>query len=262
LTAENGTFIDKTRLELPRQESDIWYFHLVAKDRAGNISEKTAHYRFKIDSQKPETPQVVSVTHPDNDRWYSAPKVKFQLTFPAKLSGLDCYFYLFDQKSDSLPMPESAFKTVQTPVEVKASEPGVWYFHVASRDKAGNLSKPAHVPVLIALGEMPPPVIASSTHPREGEAVNDQSPVFTWVDRHDDTFEPKGYLYKLSPNPMEVLTNQDLFTSERTVTLKDIEQGTWYFHVAAVGKKGKSGPLYSTRQIIIDRLGKVFGHRH
>jgi predicted RNase H-like HicB family nuclease len=260
LTSESGTFVNKTRLELPRQESGIWYFHLIAKDRAGNTSEQTAHYRFKIDVQKPEAPHVVSISHPDKERWYSEAKVEFQLTFAAKLSGLDCYYFVFDQKPDTLPVPDSASKSVVTPVEVKAAGPGMWYFHVTARDKAGNLSKPVHTSVLISAGEMPPPVIASPTHPREEEAVNNQSPVFTWDDRHDGTFETKGYFYRLSPNETDTLTDVDSYTTEKMITLKDVAQGTWYLHVAAVAKKGKPGALYSTRKIVIDRLGKVFGH--
>ncbi|HTA75829.1 MAG TPA: hypothetical protein VK791_01585 [bacterium] len=260
LTSEKGTFINKTRLELPKQESGVWYFHLIAKDRAGNTSDQTAHYRLKIDVQKPEAPHVVSTSHSDKERWYSEQKVQYQLTFSPKLSGLDCYYFLFDQKPDTIPMPDFAMKAIEMPLEVKADESGIWYFHVVSRDKAGNLSKPTHSSVLISLGEMPPPVIASSTHPREGEAVNNQSPVFTWEDRHDGSFDPKGYFYKLSSNEKETLTEKDSFTTERMVNLKDVEQGTWYFHVAAVSKKGKPGQLYSTRQIVIDRLGKIFGY--
>lgn len=260
LSPENGTFINKTRLELPKQESGTWYFHLIAKDRAGNLSQQTAHYRLRIDTQKPEAPQVVSKTHPDKDCWYSESKVLFQLTFPAKLSGLDCYFYAFDQKADTVPMPESALKTVMTPVEVKATEPGIWYFHLVARDKAGNVSKAAHVPVRVAAGEMPPPVVSSLTHPIEGEAVNNQSPSFTWEERHDGNFNTKGFIYKLSASEKETLTEDDNFTTDHTVIFHDIPQGVWYFHVAAVSKKNKVGTLYATRKITIDRLGKVFGH--
>jgi len=260
LNGENGVFINKTRLELPKQESGMWYFHLIAKDRAGNVSAKTAHYKVKIDVQKPEASHVSSSSHPDRERWYSETQVELKLTSAPKLSGIDCYYYLFNQEPDPTPMPDTGVKLMGSSVEVKASEPGAWYFHVTARDKAGNLSATTHFPVLIAAGEMPPPVIASPSHPREGEAVNNQSPVFTWEDRHDGSFSPKGYFYKISPNEHEPLTDKDTFTTERMVTLKDVEQGTWYFHVAAVSKKGKPGVLASSRKIIIDRLGKVFGH--
>lgn len=260
LNGENGIFLNKTRLELPKQESGVWYFHLAAKDRAGNISEQTAHYKVKIDVQKPEAPHVASTSHPDRERWYSETQVDIKIDSAPKLSGIDCYYHSFDKKPDTVPMPDNALKLMGSSIEVKADEPGTWYFHVTARDKAGNLSAPTHFPVLIAAGEMPPPVIASPTHPREGEAVNDQSPVFTWEDRHDGSFTPKGYFYKISPNPVETLTPQDTFTTERMVTLKDVGQGTWYFHVAAVSKKGKPGALAASRKIIIDRLGKVFGH--
>jgi hypothetical protein len=260
LNGENGIFVNKTRLELPKQESGVWYFHLAAKDRAGNISEQTAHYKVKIDVQKPEPPHVASTSHPDRERWYAETQVDVKIDSAPKLSGIDCYYYFFDQKPDTVPSPENALKLLGSSTEVKANEPGAWYFHVIARDKAGNLSAPTHFAVLVAAGEMPPPVIASPTHPREGEAINNQSPVFTWEDRHDGSFTPKGYFYKISSNEQDVLTAQDTFTTERMVTLNHVDQGTWYFHVAAVSKKGKPGALASSRKIIIDRLGKVFGH--
>jgi hypothetical protein len=259
LTEEKGTFINKTRMELSKLQSGVWYFHLIAKDRAGNLSEQTAHYRLKIDVQKPEPPHVVSTSHPDTERWYSSPKVEYKLTFAPKMSGLDCYYYAFDRSPDTVPVPDSVQRTTTEMMISNAGDPGVWYLHVVARDRAGNLSRPNHFAVLISGLETPPPVISSSTHPREDEAVNDQSPSFTWEDRHDGSYKPAGYVYKLSPNATEKLTAKDTFTTEHSVSLKVVDQGTWYFYVAAVAKKGEVGTLSSTRKIVIDRLGKVHG---
>jgi hypothetical protein len=106
---------------------------------------------------------------------------------------------------------------------------------------------------------MPPPVVSSPTHPHEEEAVNDQSPSFVWEDRHDGSYKPAGYVYKLSAKVDDKLTPQDAFTTEHSVQLKDVEQGTWYFHVGAVPQKGEVGTLKTVRRIVIDRLGKVHG---
>jgi hypothetical protein len=43
------------------------------------------------------------------------------------------------------------------------------------------------------------------------------------------------------------------------VQLRDVGEGTWYFHIAALGKKGKPGSLSSHRRVLIQRLGKVYG---
>jgi hypothetical protein len=68
-----------------------------------------------------------------------------------------------------------------------------------------------------------------------------------------------GYVYKLSQNEKETLTVEDQYTTEHSALLKNIDEGIWYFHVAAVGKKGKPGSLSSTRKVVIERLGKVHG---
>src|SRR5581483_5137411 len=114
-----------------------------------------------------------------------------------------------------------------------------------AKDRAGNFSEPTHFQIRIASGEMPPPVILSSTHPSEDEAVNHHDPLFTLEDRHDGSFKPIGYVYKLSPKEKETLTEDDAFTTDRSIQIKDLSEGTWFLHVAAVGKKGKPGLLAS-----------------
>ncbi len=254
-----SNFVDGRRMELSNLEGGIWYFHLIAKDRAGNLSEQAAHYRLKIDLARPSAPQITSPTHTDSQRWYASNKLEFHLASAPKFSGVDCFYYLLDRGIDTKPMPNEAQRTTEEDVALKVSEPGVWYFHAVVKDKAGNLSEPTHFTVLVATGEMPPPVVASPTHVTEDEAFNQNDPLFTWDDRHDGSFKPMGYVYKLSPNETEVLTSEDQFTTEKSIQLRNIQEGTWYFHIAAVGKKGKPGLLSSRRQVRIQRLGKVHG---
>ncbi len=258
-TPENGTFVDNRRVELSGLESGIWYFHLTAKDRAENLSEPAAHYRLRIDVSRPAAPQVTSPSHPDSQRWYDSAKPEFHLSPAAKLSGVEAFYYVFDRNPDTVPVPNEALRTNEESVALKASDPGAWFFHAVVKDRAGNFSEPTHFTVLIAAGEMPPPVLSSPSHPMEDEWVSNHDPLFTWEDRHDGSFKPAGYVYKLSPNPVETLTSEDNFTAEKSVQLKEVGDGVWYFHIAAVGKKGTPGPLSSRRKLAIQRLGKVYG---
>jgi predicted RNase H-like HicB family nuclease len=258
-TPENGTFVDNRRVELSGLNSGIWYFHLTAKDRAENLSEPAAHYRLRIDVSKPSAPQVTSPSHPDSQRWYASSKPEFHMTPAAKLSGVEAFYYVFDRNPGTIPVPNEAFRTNDESVALKAPEPGTWYFHAAVKDRAGNFSETTHFTVLIAGGEMPPPVVASPSHPIETESENNHDPVFTWEDRHDGSFQPAGYVYKLSPNEKETLTADDAFTAEKSVQLKDVGEGVWYFHIAAVGKRGNPGSLSSRRRVAVQRLGKVYG---
>ncbi len=256
---EEKAFTDAKRQELKDLQSGVWYFHVVARDKAGNLSEESAHYRLKIDVEKPAPPQVSSPSHPDSQCWYSPAKVQFKLSSATKLSGFDAYYYLFDQESLTRPNPTESQRTTEDEISVRASGPGVWYLHVVVRDKAGNLSEPTHMAVRTASGEFPPPVIQSPTHPREDEPVNLHDPVFLLEDRHDGSFKSGGVYYRLSANEVEKVTVEDSYTTEKTLEFKDIAEGTWYLHVAPAPKKGKPGSLVAKRRILIRRMGSLAG---
>ena len=256
---EEKAFTDVRRQELKAMQSGVWYFHVIAKDRAGNLSEESAHYRLKIDVEKPAPPQVFSPSHPDTQCWYSSAKAHFKLSAATKLSGFDAFYYLFDQEPGTRPNQNESQRITEEEISVRASGPGVWYLHVLVRDKAGNLSEPTHAEIRTSSGEMPPPVIQSPTHPREDEAVNQHNPVFVLEDRHDGSSKSGGVHYRLSLNEVEKVTDEDPFTTEKTLEFKDIGEGTWYLHVAPASHRGKIGSLVAKRRIVIRRMGLLTG---
>jgi predicted RNase H-like HicB family nuclease len=239
-------------------KSGIWFFHLTAKDRAGNISEP-AHYRIKIDLEKPAAPDVVSTSHPDETRWYQAAKVHFQLAPRPKLSGFEAFYYIFDRAMQTVPEPGAATRTTELSFTAMATEPGLWFLHVVCRDRAGNISEVSHLPVQTALNQIPPPVIESPTHPKADEPTAVFNPVFHLRPNTDVKYEAVGYVYKLSRQEDDRLTPDDVFTSENSVELKDVAEGTWYFHVAAVDSKGRPAPLAAKRKIMIRKLSQLNG---
>jgi hypothetical protein len=256
---ENGSFTEDLKVQLPKGLSGVWYFHLSAQDKAGNISPEAAHYPLKLDLVKPLPPQVSSSTHVDFDRWYPANKIQIQLTAASKLSGMEAFYYVFDRNPQTIPQPDQDPRTVEPAITVRAEEPGVWHFHAVVKDQAGNLSEPTHFTVQVAGGELPPPLVSSPTHPQEEEPMTHHDPLFTWEERFEGNFKIAGYIYKLSPDPEEKLSEQDSFTNDKVVQLKDVAEGIWYFHVAAVGKNGKPSPLASRRMVIIRRVGEISG---
>ncbi|MGH7738721.1 MAG: carboxypeptidase regulatory-like domain-containing protein, partial [bacterium] len=250
--------IEDIRLVLSPLKSGIWYFHLSAKDRAGNLSEP-AHYRLKIDTEKPTVPDVVSTSHPDETRWYQASKIYFQMVPRPKLSGFEAFYYVVDREPETVPELSTALRTTESGFTALATEPGLWYLHVVCRDRAGNVSEVSHLAVRVALNQIPPPLIESPTHPSEKEPTAVVHPVFHLAPNTDVKYEAVGYLYKLSRLEDEVLTADDLFTSENSVELKDVGEGSWYFHVAAVNSKGKPAPLTAKRKIMIHKLSQLNG---
>ncbi len=258
LDLEGAVFQEQTKVELKNMTSGTWYFHLAAKDKAGNISD-TAHFGLKLDAQKPTLPVLKSPTHPDPYCWYSTGKIRALLSSSSEFSGVESFYYDFDRKPDTRPAIQTSRNTTGNEVELAAPEAGVWWLHAVARNRAGTLSEPTHLRLQIAGSEMPPPVIASSTHPLGDEPADNFDPVFTWEDRHDGNFKPAGYVYKLSRDEADKLTQADSFTQDRGVQLTNVEEGVWYFHLAAVGENGEPGFLASCRKIAVRRLGKVQG---
>jgi hypothetical protein len=263
--AQNGTMTREKSISFKNLEAGQRWFHLSALDKAGNVGEP-AHYTLWVDAESVAVPSVYSSTHADPARWYMPFEARFQITALPKPSGVEAFYYQFDQNPATPVVPgtdgvdTAAPQRITEPeVKVTASQPGRWFLHVAVRDHAGNLSPTAHREILVSGGEVPPPAVHSSSHPKEDEIKTDANPIFTWEDRIDEALAPVGYVYRLSHNANDTLGTQDTFTTERTAKFTDVEDGEWWFHVAGVTAGKKPGVLSARRKITIKRTGKLAG---
>jgi len=78
------------------------YFHLRAKDNAGNWSS-SIHLRINIDNTPPSASVITSTTHPEQDRWYSDNHTTFSWAASDNISGISGYSYLLDEEPDTIP---------------------------------------------------------------------------------------------------------------------------------------------------------------
>jgi subtilase family serine protease len=170
----------------PTWESGIHTFKIYAVDALGQRSDWSNMVTVYIDTLPPPPPNVTSPTHP-KDRWYSIDTPVFNWTTPWDHSGISGYYYLVDASNDTLPDALSRW-TSNNSVEIgglpgmvladKALildlSDGVWYFHIVSKDRAGNIGgSAAHYRVKI---DTTPPIINIAT-PREGEVVRSGTPL-------------------------------------------------------------------------------------
>ncbi len=150
-TTSEGTATSKTYSNLTT--TGIHYFHLRAKDGAGNWGA-TKHYTLRIDDVAPTTPVISSSTHPSQTTWYADNDPSFTWTASSDpLSGVAGYSYVIDQVSNTT--PDTTIDTTGTSksyTDVGNGGSGVFYFHVRAKDNAGNWSTTAHYTIKIDVG--------------------------------------------------------------------------------------------------------------
>ena len=62
---------------------------------------------------------------------------------PEDLSGIAHYYWILDKEPDSVPSPHNGIRTTELRAHVDAPEDGLWWFHLVSQDRAGNLGREA-----------------------------------------------------------------------------------------------------------------------
>ncbi len=124
---------------------DPYYFHLRACDVVGNCSPTGHLGMFRIDTTAPSNPvTITSTSHvvgvPTNDATIT---MVWSLPAADALSGVDGFSYSFDTSApavcDQTKDLEETVNTATSPTLVDGS----WWFHVCTKDNAGNWSAAA-----------------------------------------------------------------------------------------------------------------------
>ncbi len=102
----------------------------------------------------PEGPQLFSLTHPDQNKWYKNNNPTFSWEKEEKVTD---FSYSFDQ--DPLGVPDNVSEGDYTSVSYSDVEDGIWYFHVKAR-KAEVWGGTSHFSIQI---DSSPPAIFTPT---------------------------------------------------------------------------------------------------
>jgi hypothetical protein len=130
----------------PMPDSDSIYFHIRARDRAGNWAADGAHLGpFWIDSSPPMNPASVWSTSHAILNWSATRTVEINWSGAGgSISGIDGYSYLWDTQPFTVPS-----ETVNVSGDARGCSSPVlsdgtqWYFHIRARDAAGNWAQGA-----------------------------------------------------------------------------------------------------------------------
>ncbi len=231
-------------------DDGVWYFHLVAVDNAGNISD-VAHYKVQIDAAVPNIPVITSNTHP-KDKWTAKKHLQFQWEIPPKSplppfrkggqggfphSGIVGYSYLLDNSPTS--MPDDELESTATSALFTDIDDGIWYFHLKVQSGAGTWSVPAHYAARIDTA-IATPKLSSSSHPHSDQWYTDNKPTMTWT-MAEDTSGIAGYSFVWNDIPtttpdtkIEVPGNVNTLSHATALESELPTDGVWYFHLVAI----------------------------
>ncbi len=253
-----GTWIVDNEMDFNNVSDGTWYFHIISKDEAGNISEEATHYQVNIDTSLPKPPVVASITHPDFNQWYNNNSPSFSWTTPPDPAGIEGFYYIYNQIKDTYPDLVTASWTKGTMASFVDVPDGMWFLHVTAKDNAGNISaEAAHFQVNVAMTP-PPPVVFSSTHPDEDKWYRENTVKLQWKQR-EYVNEIIGFYYALDNSEFTVPNSKNNKTMDTNTAFTNLNDGIYYFHIVSVDKEGMLGKTATHYMVKIKSKVKVKG---
>jgi len=243
-TVPNKDISERTtsnQLAMPMLADGIWYFHIVSKDKAGNVGWEAAHYKMKIDTRV-DAPKVESTTHPEKDKWYNTPRVKLSWNVPQDLSKIKGFYYLLSKEKHFKIIPGIATFTDTKEIELYIEEEGTYYFHIVCEDNAGNIGEEPEIYEIKVDLKAVAPTIISATHPNSDRYYAAVNPVFI-MDKIDDISGYEGFYYLVDKNQDTLPDKKNAkWTKDTTIKINEkLDDGEWYFHVVMKDKAGNLG---------------------
>jgi hypothetical protein len=136
-----GTFTSEAKALAKNLDDGVWWFAVLAKDRAGNLGEQAGHCRVQI-TRTPPPPNLICSSHPRPDREYAGSEAAFQWSAPAFAQPVVAYHYVLDQEPGTIPGARAP-KVVEGSLRFKELGDGTWWLHVVSEDAQGRLGRMA-----------------------------------------------------------------------------------------------------------------------
>jgi hypothetical protein len=196
-----------------------------------------------------EPPGVFSETNPEG-RWSRLPYIVMQWRPPKDESGIVGYAALRNEIPDINPTVVNMKPGITMEKITDNIGDGISYYHIRAVDGAGNFSRTIHYKLQLSINPLPGPVIVSPTNP-QGKPSESRAPVFNWA--IDEPERVKGFVYSMSKDAIKM---PDRFTTDLKMQFNDLENGNYFFSVAAVDKTNQFSRV-STYDFIIGAPDRV-----
>jgi len=164
--------------------NDPWGTNIFSSSTGGEytITEGEVPVKPKPPVKTPAAPEIISPTHPDEEKWYDNNNPEFRWTLSDDITGAS---FIFNQKKSSIPGTTSDGLFDSKVFE--QIEDGIWYFHLRLQNEHGWGST-AHYKVQI---DTQPPHPFEVTVDNEGDPTN-PNPLL-YFETEDDTSGVKHY---------------------------------------------------------------------
>lgn len=224
----------------------IWYFHVRAKDNAGNWGNSN-HYCFKIDLTSPTFSAISPSADPAKEG-----DITITVVASEEMSVVSSSVTQSGNSPRLLNMSSSDSITWTGTYTVISGYDGMATIGVSGKDLVGNQGSDLTTFVVDTI----PPTKSeiSSSHPEDSPFSNDK-PSFNWISSTDFLSGVAGYSYALNQ-----IGNYDLdVTVETTGTSASFTKpdGTWWFHLRGVDNAGNGSDI-DRYKFIIDTTSPTF----
>lgn len=176
------TWTTSTSVSLPSQSDGSRTFYVKAKDNVGNVGSWGSH-GFQIDTTPPNNPNIHSSSHSE-EVWSNDDTIDVEWSDASDApSGI--YGYSFEWSTSSSTVPDQTVDTTGTSTtSPPLSDSDSWYFHVRTKDNAGNWASDAyHVgPFYI---DTDSPTYSNESPTRDKKYDNDTSNIRLQIDWED-----------------------------------------------------------------------------
>jgi hypothetical protein len=211
-----------------------WWFHLRTRDNAGNWSGAVHLGPLRIDATAPGNPMQLTPSHTP-DGWSNDPTV--DVTWSGATdphSGVDGFSYEWSQSAVLVPdMAKEAEETASGTTSPALAD-GDWWFHLRTRDNAGNWSSAVHRgPFRIDTAAPTNPTLSSPSHTL-GAWSSEKTAVIEW----DSGPDVDGYSYEWSQSDATVPDSVKDVEQSTTSVASLRPDGSWWFHLRTLADSG------------------------
>jgi hypothetical protein len=189
-------------------DSATVYFHIRTLDYAGNIAASASHLGpFCIDYTPPTNPTATSPTHAINT-WTNQTVCQVNWSGAnGSLSGINGYSVIWDKNAGTTPDTAKEFNADGCATTSPGLADGAWYFHIRTRDEAGNWAAAAsHFgPLLIDSSAPLNPMNLQSTSHLKSRWFSDSTIDVAWTGGTDGSVSGvSGYSYLWDDEPVTI----------------------------------------------------------
>ena len=200
----NGTGTSTTSFTL--NDGNNWYFHIRTKDNAGNWNSSAVHLGpFFIDANPPLNPTSITSSSHQINTWNTDRTIDISWSGASDGggSGVAGYSWSWDSSPSSIPdntIDGTGNSTTCNPLE----DGNNWYFHIRTKDNAGNWnSTTVHMgPFFIDANPPSNPTSITSTSHQVNTWSSDRTIDISWSGANDGSGSGICLLYT-SPSPRD-----------------------------------------------------------